>query len=326
MQPEARVPNFALMRFCGKLMGTSSTDNDALPISTTQPTRNGQLGSSAGPRAALPEDPLVIIEPSKAWSSLDLHDLWRFRELLYFLTWRDVKVRYKQTALGIAWAIIQPLFTMLIFTLFFGRLAGVPSDNIPYPVFAYAGLLAWTFFANAITSSGNSLVGSSHLITKVYFPRMIIPGAAVAAGLVDFAIAFVILVILMVYYGVMITWNIFMFPALVLLTTLLALGIGMWLSALNVKYRDVRFALPFLVQLGMFVSPVIYPSSFLPEKFRWLLSINPMTGIIEGYRSSLFGRPFNWITLAASAAITLIMLIYSSYSFQRMEKSFADIV
>lgn len=314
------------MRFCMNLMGISSTDNDALPISTTQPTLNGQPESPARPHADLPEDPLVIIEPSKAWSALDLHDLWRFRELLYFLTWRDVKVRYKQTALGIAWAIIQPLFTMLIFTLFFGRLAGVPSDNIPYPVFAYAGLLAWTFFANAITASGNSLVGSSHLITKVYFPRMIIPGAAVAAGLVDFAISFVILVILMVYYGVMITWNIFMFPVVVLLTTLLALGIGMWLSALNVKYRDVRFALPFLVQLWLFVSPVIYPSSFLPEKFRWLLSINPMTGIIEGYRSSLFGRPFNWITLAASTAITLIMLIYSSYSFRRMEKSFADIV
>ena len=307
-------------------MGISSTDNDTAPISTTKPVREGQLEIQRVLSEGLPEEPLVIIEPNKGWSALDLRDLWAFRELLYFLTWRDVKVRYKQTELGIAWAIIQPLFTMLVFTLFFGRLAGVPSDNIPYPVFAFAGLLAWTFFANAITNSGNSLVGSANLITKVYFPRMIIPGAAVAAGLVDFAVAFVILVLLMVYYGVMLTWSILMFPVVVLLTTLLALGMGMWLSALNVKYRDVRFALPFLVQLWMFVSPVIYPVSFLPAKFRWLLSLNPMTGIIEGYRSSLFGRPFNWIALAVSAAITLILLIYASYSFRRMEKSFADIV
>lgn len=309
-------------------MGISSTDNDALPISTTQSTQEHPVENPPPPHvdADLPEEPLVIIEPNKAWSALDFRDLWAFRELLYFLTWRDVKVRYKQTELGIAWAIIQPLLTMLVFTLFFGRLAGVPSDNIPYPLFAYGGLLAWTFFSNSITSSGNSLVGSANLITKVYFPRMIIPGAAVAAGLVDFAIAFVILVVLMVYYGVSVTWNILMFPVVVLLTTLLALGMGMWLSALNVKYRDVRFVLPFLVQLWMFVSPVIYPSSFFPARFRWLLSLNPMTGIIEGYRSSLFGRPFNWTALAASAAITLILLVYSSYSFRRMEKSFADIV
>lgn len=296
-------------------------------MSTTQPVRKSQLQNQQAPSAPLlPEEPLVIIEPNKAWGALDLRDLWAFRELLYFLTWRDVKVRYKQTELGIAWAIIQPLFTMLVFTLFFGRLAGIPSDNVPYPLFAYAGLLAWSFFANAITNSGNSLVGSANLITKVYFPRMIIPGAAVVAGLVDFAVAFVILVLLMIYYGVMISWSILMFPVVVLLTTLLALGMGMWLSALNVKYRDVRFALPFLIQLWMFISPVIYPTSFLPEKFRWFLSLNPMTGIIEGYRSSLFGRPFNWIALALSAVITLAVLTYASYSFRRMEKSFADIV
>src|SRR6266404_766223 len=223
-------------------MGISSTDNDTAPTLTTEPGRESQLEDPPA-LVGLPEQPLVIIQPSKDWRSLELRDVWAFRDLLYFLTWRDVKVRYKQTELGIAWAIIQPLFTMLVFTLFFGRLAGVPSDNIPYPVFAYAGLLAWTFFANAITNSGNSLVGSAHLITKVYFPRMIIPGAAVVAGLVDFAIAFVILVVLMVYYGVMVTWSIFMFTAVVLLTTLLALGVGMWLSALNVKYRDVRFVL-----------------------------------------------------------------------------------
>lgn len=307
-------------------MGISRSDNETALKSTTQPAREIQLKNPNLQSADLPEEPLVVIEPNRAWSLVELRDLWAFRELLYFLTWRDVKVRYKQTELGVAWAIIQPLFTMLVFTLFFGRLAGVPSDNVPYPVFAYAGLLAWTFFANAITNSGNSLVGSANLITKVYFPRMIIPGAAVAAGLVDFAIAFVIMVLLMIYYGVMVTWSILMFPVVVLLTTLLALGMGMWLSALNVKYRDVRFALPFLVQLWMFVSPVIYPESFLPAKFRWLLWLNPMTGIIEGYRSSLFGRPFNWIALAVSAGMTLFLLIYAAYSFRCMEKSFADLV
>jgi lipopolysaccharide transport system permease protein len=306
-------------------MGISSTDNETAPILTTEPDRETQLENSPA-QPGLPEQPLVIIEPNKAWGALDFRDLWAYRELLYFLTWRDVKVRYKQTELGIAWAIIQPVFTMLIFTLFFGRLAGIPSDNVPYPVFAYAGLLAWTFFANAITNSGNSLVGSANLITKVYFPRMIIPGAAVAAGLVDFAIAFVILIVLMIYYQVMVSWNILMFPVVVLLTTLLALGVGMWLSALNVKYRDVRFALPFLVQLWMFVSPVIYPTSFLPARFRWIIWLNPMTGIIEGYRSALFGRAFNWSALAVSTGLTLILLVYASYTFRRMEKSFADIV
>lgn len=279
-------------------------------------------------RASLPDQPVVTIEPSKSWVALNLRDLWSYRELLYFLTWRDVKVRYKQTALGVAWAIIQPLFTMLIFTLFFGKLAGIESQTggVPYPIFAYAGLLPWMFFSNALTTSGNSLVGSAHLITKVYFPRMMIPGAAVAAGLVDFAIAFVILVILMFYYGVAPAWTALMLPVLVMMTVVLALGMGMWLSALNVKYRDVRFALPFLLQLWMFVSPVIYPSSFLPEKYRWLLMLNPVSGIIEGYRSSLFGKPFNWPALGVSALIGLVLLVYSSYSFKRMERSFADIV
>jgi lipopolysaccharide transport system permease protein len=215
---------------------------------------------------------------------------------------------------------------MLVFTLFFGRLARVPSDNVPYPLFAYTGLLAWTFFANAITNSGNSLVGSANLITKVYFPRMIIPGAAVAAGLVDFAIALVILILLMVYYGVGLTWNILMFPVIVVVTTLLALAVGMWLSALNVRYRDVRFALPFVVQLWLFVSPVIYPTSFLPEKYRWLLWLNPMTGIIEGYRSSLFGSSFNWTAFAISMVMTTSFLIYAAYAFRRLERNFADVI
>jgi len=273
------------------------------------------------------EHPPTRIRPSKGWVALDLKGLWDYRELLYFLTWRDIKVRYKQTLLGASWAIIQPLFTMLLFTLFFGKLAHIPSDGVPYPIFAYAGLLPWTFFSNAVTNSGNSLVGSSNLITKVYFPRMIIPGAAVGAGLVDFAIAFIILVVLMIYYGVAVTWNILMLPVLIVLVTLLAIGVGMWTSALNVKYRDIRYALPFLIQLWLFASPVIYPASLMPSKWRWVLWLNPLTGIIEGFRSSLFGtNKFDWIALGLSTVITLGVLVYSTYTFRRMEKVFADIV
>ncbi len=279
------------------------------------------------PPDVTPEPQRVQIRPSKGWVALNLKDLWVYRELLYFLTWRDIKVRYKQTLLGASWAIIQPLFTMLLFTLFFGKLAHMPSDGIPYAIFAYAGLLPWTFFSNAVTNSGNSLVGNSNLITKVYFPRMIIPGAAVGAGLVDFAIAFVVLVLLMIYYDVTVTWNIVMLPVLVILITLLALGVGMWMSALNVKYRDIRYALPFLIQLWMFASPVIYPASLMPAKWRWVLWLNPLTGIIEGFRSSLFGvNKFDWTALGFSTAMTLAVLVYSAYHFRRMERVFADVV
>ena len=239
---------------------------------------------------------------------------------------RDIKVRYKQTALGAAWAIIQPLFTMLIFTLFFGRLAGMPSDGIPYPIFAYAGLLPWTFFSNAVTNSGNSLVGNSNLITKVYFPRMIIPISSVGSGLVDFAIAFILLIVLMFYYGIGLSINILMVPVLIILTSLLAIGVGMWMSALNVKYRDIRYALPFVIQLGMFATPIIYPSSLVPEKWRWLMAFNPLAGQIEGYRSAFFGKPFDWFALGISAVLTLAILFYSTLMFKRMEKNFADII
>lgn len=308
-------------------MNLSSTESAATALqSDARSVPATRLSEAHFSQLELPATPVVVIEPNQASVALDLKGLWASRELFYFLIWRDIKIRYKQTAIGVAWAVLQPLFTMLVFTLFFGRLAAVPSDNVPYPVFAFAGLLAWTFFANALTNSGNSLVNSAQLITKVYFPRQIIPAAAVAAGLVDFAIAAVILVALMFYYRVHITWSVLMFPPLVLLTSVLALAVGMWLSAINVKYRDVRLALPFVVQMWMFVSPVIYPASFLPEKYRWLLWLNPMTGVIEGYRSALFGRPFNWMALTTSVAITVATFFYAVYSFRRVERTFADII
>lgn len=273
------------------------------------------------------DDVLITIEPSKSWVPLNLRDLWHYRELLYFLTWRDVKVRYKQTLLGAAWAILQPLLTMLVFTLLFGELAGIKTDGIPYPIFAFGGLLIWTFFSNSVSNSGNSLVGSSNLITKIYFPRMIIPAAAVGAGLVDLALAFVIQILLMIYYRVPVTWAIAMVPVIVILATLLALGVGMWLSALNVKYRDIRYAIPFLIQLWMFASPIIYPLSMLPAKWQWVMMLNPLTGIIHNFRVALFGnQAFDWKSLGVSALITFAVLIYSAFSFRRMERYFADIV
>jgi lipopolysaccharide transport system permease protein len=274
----------------------------------------------------LPNEPLVVIQPSGKFSFLNFKDLWAYRELLFFLTWRDVKVRYKQTALGAAWAILQPLFMMIIFTICFGRLAGVDSAGLPYPLFALAGLVPWTFFSNAVTASGNSLVGSAHLITKVYFPRLIVPAAAMLAGLVDFVLAFILLCLVMFYYRVVLTAQILFLPVVILLTALFGLGVGTWMSALNVKYRDVRFALPFVIQLWLFVSSVILPSSSVPAKWRWILLFNPMSGIIEGYRSALFGLPFDWTALGVAAVLTVVVLFYAIYSFGRVERSFADII
>jgi lipopolysaccharide transport system permease protein len=271
-------------------------------------------------------EPFVVIQPTRNWRLVSLKDLWAYRELLFFLTWRDVKVRYKQTALGAAWAILQPLFMMIIFTIFFGRLAGVDSAGIPYPLFALAGLVPWTFFSNAITASGNSLVGSANLVTKVYFPRLIVPAAAMLAGFVDFALAFLLFCVMMAYYRVVPSIHILFLPVLIVMTSLFALAVGTWMSALNVKYRDVRFALPFLIQLWLFVSSVILPSSALPQKYRWLLMLNPMSGIIEGYRSALFGLPFDWLALGVAALITFAVLAYAIYSFARVERSFADII
>lgn len=278
------------------------------------------------PTPPLPDEPLFVVEARKTTAGIDVKELWAHRELLYFLIWRDVKIRYKQTLLGAAWAIIQPLLTMLVFTFIFGKVAKIDSNGIPYPVFAYAALLPWTFFANAITTSGNSIVGSANLITKIYFPRPIIPLAAVCAGLVDFAVAFPMLVVLMFYYRTGITLNVLLVVPLVLLTTLLAVAVGMWISAINVKYRDVKFAMPFVVQILMYLSPVAYPSSVVPAKWRTIYDLNPFVGIIDGYRSALFGRAFDWKALTISMIITLGFLTYASRQFQKMEKGFADII
>lgn len=298
-------------------------------MNSTTTTKAVQPPTAPIPSDNSPEKPLATIAPSTSWQALNLKNIWTYRELLYFLTWRDVKVRYKQTFLGVLWVVIQPLVTMAIFSLLFGRLAGLNgrTGNIPYSIFAFAGLLPWTFFANAVTSSGNSLVNSSHLITKIYFPRMIIPAAAIAAGLVDFALSSVILAILMLGYRVELTWRLLLLVPLTALVTLLALGVGLLLSALNVKYRDIRHALPFLVQIWMFASPVIYPTTLVPQKWRWLVALNPMTGIIDGFRTALFGaREGVWTALAMSAVITLILLFSSAFAFRRMEKDFADII
>lgn len=279
----------------------------------------------------LPQQPLVTIESRRSRIGLNLRELWHYRELLYFLTWRDVKVRYKQTVIGVLWVVLQPLLSTIIFTIFLGKLARVPSDGLPYALFAYAGLMPWTFFSSAITSSGNSLVGSAHLITKVYFPRMIIPAAAVAARLLDLAIAFVILAGLMIYYRVSFSWHIILLPALVLLLAFLALAVGMWISATNVKYRDVGVALPVLVQFWMFASPVVYSSTLvyssgLATGWKFFYALNPLVGVMDNFRAALFGTAFNWPALGLAAALTVVMLVYGAYDFRRMERNFADIV
>ena len=271
--------------------------------------------------------PTLRISPPSRWTSLEFRELWEYRELLYFLIWRDVKVRYKQTALGAAWAVIQPFFMMVVFSLFFGRLAKVSSDGIPYPVFTFCALLPWQLFANALTESSNSLVGNQNLITKVYFPRLVVPISAVLGGLVDFVIAFVILLGMMLYYGIVPGWAIVTLPGFILLALLTALGVGLWLSALNVQYRDVRYTIGFLVQLWLFLTPVAYPSSIVPEKWRPLYGLNPMAGVVEGFRWALLGKSqppgsMLWV----SVAVVIVILFGGLYYFRRMEQQFADIV
>jgi lipopolysaccharide transport system permease protein len=269
---------------------------------------------------------VTVIEPQSGWRLVDWKELWAYRELLYVLTMRDIKVRYKQTVLGFAWAIIQPFMMMVVFSVFFGRLANMPSDGFPYPIFVYAALLPWTFFANSITSSANSLVGSANLVSKVYFPRLIIPLSSVGSGLVDFAIAGGILLLLMVYYGVGWTANLFIVPILVIAAAFTALGVGTFLAALNVAYRDFRYVVPFLVQFWMFATPVVYPASLVPREWQWALYLNPMAGVIEGFRSAFLGRPFDVPGILLSLAIAGILFAAGTAYFGKVERRFADII
>ncbi|MFG0262608.1 MAG: ABC transporter permease [Novipirellula sp. JB048] len=275
-----------------------------------------------------PIPPEVIrIQPAQGWMPLRLGELWEYRELLYFLTWRDIKVRYKQTLLGAAWAIIQPLSTMVVFTLFFGKLAKIPSDGVPYPIFSFAALVPWTFFANAVAASSNSLVQGSNLLKKVYFPRLALPISTVLGGIVDFALAFSVLLLMMLYFGILPSWNILVLPFLLLLAFMTSLGVGLWLSAMNVRYRDIRYVLPFIVQLWMFATPVVYPSSMLEQPWRTLYGINPMVGVVEGFRWALAGTDTApGPMIAVSTVVSILILISGAFYFRRMEKSFADVV
>lgn len=269
----------------------------------------------------------IRIEPTKGWVSLKLKELWQYRELLYFLVWRDCKVRYKQTALGVAWAVLQPALTMLVFSLFFGRLAKVPSDGVPYPLFSLAGLIPWTFFANGLTTSSGSLVTSANMIKKVYFSRLAIPVATVLTGLVDFGMAFLALLCMMGFYHRWPTHNVAWLPLFVLLSLITSLGTGLWLSTLNVQYRDVRYAVPFLVQFWMFATPVAYPSSLLGQPWRTIYGLNPMVGVVEGFRWAMLGsKTGSGIVVAVSALTAVIMFICGIIYFRQMERKFADIV
>ncbi len=310
----------------GALAGRAGAAVRAEVADGARPLADGSSPASAGGMYALPEHPLVRVRPQGFGPAFDLRELWDFRELLYFLTWRDLKVRYKQTVLGVAWVIVQPLLTMLAFTVFFNRLGGFRSEGMPYPLFAYSGLLLWTFFSNAVIYGTNSLVQNSNLVTKVYFPRMFIPAAAVAAGLVDLAVASVVLFALALYYGVALTWSLLLLPVFVALTVLLALGAGLLASASTVRYRDLKHALPFLIQLWLFASPVIYSSSAVPARWRWLYFANPLAGIIDGFRSALTGRAFDLPAVGASTLITFALLIISLYLFRRIEETFADVI
>ena len=267
-----------------------------------------------------------VIEPSRGRVLLRLHELWDYRELFFFLTWRDIKVRYKQTALGAAWAIIQPFFTMVVFSLFFGRLAKVPSDGVPYPIFSYVALLPWGFFANGMSQASNSLVNSSNLITKVYFPRLVIPLSSVLSGLLDFAIAFIVLLGMMLFYGIWPTIALIWLPAFLLLALITSLGVALWLSALNVQFRDIRYTVPFLTQFWLFATPVAYPSSLLSEPWRTLYGLNPMVGVVEGFRWVLLGSNPPGPMIGVSAIVAICLLISGMYYFRHMEKTFADVV
>jgi len=274
---------------------------------------------------AVPRAPMLVLRPSRGWQPLKLKELWHYRELLYFFSWRDIKLRYKQTALGVAWAIIQPVMTMLVFSIFFGKLAKMPSDGIPYPLFVYVALVPWTFFSNGLTLSSGSMVENQNLLKKVYFPRLIIPMTSVSCGVVDFVFAFIVLVGMMLFYGIVPTLNILWLPFLLLLALTTALGVGLWFSALNVQFRDVRYVIPFLTQFWLFATPIAYPSSLLPEPWHTLYGLNPMAGVVEGFRWALLGTDTSsGPMLLVSALGSVIILITGAFFFRRMESTFSD--
>ena len=293
-----------------------------MEIEHTLPQRSGSAKADQ-----LDAPPRLRIQASSGWGSLGLPELWAHRELVYFFVWRDLKVRYKQTALGAGWAILQPLATMLVFSLFFGRLAKMPSDGIPYPVFSYAALVPWMFFVNALTQGSNSLVANGHLLTKVYFPRLALPISSLVAGGIDFILSFVGLVALMTYFGVPMTPRVVFLPGFMLLALVTSLGVALWLAAVNVQFRDVRHTVPFLTQFWMFATPIAYPSSLLAEPWRTVFAINPMVGVVEGFRWSLLGvatAPGPMVAVSSAVAVTL--LTTGVYYFRRMERTFADVV
>lgn len=275
------------------------------------------------------ELPVTYLRPARGWAALNLRDLWLYRELIYFMTWRDLKVRYKQTLLGASWAVLRPFLSMVVFSIFFGGLAKVSSDGLPYPVFSFTGLLPWELFVTALSVASRSLVQNSHMITKVYFPRIILPLSSILAGLVDFAIAFVVLLGLMLYFRTPVSPNIWALPLFLLLALVSSLGVGLWLAALNVQYRDVGYVTPFLTQFWMFITPIVYPASMIPEKWRLVYALNPMTGVVEGFRWSLLGSAQQIVTgptILISAAVALVMLVSGVVYFRRMERVFADMV
>lgn len=301
--------------------------------SETGETTEGGLRAASAAHAQSPDAearlaglPHALIRPEEAGVQLNLADLWAYRELLYFLTWRDIKVRYKQTLMGVAWVVIQPLATMLVFALVFTRFVKLDEGGIPYPLFAYTGLLLWTFFSVSVTSGTNSLISNTSLVTKVYFPRAFIPSAAVIAGLVDFSVGSVLLFALAVYYRVHVTWGLLLLPVFLLLGAMLALGVGLIASALTVRYRDLRHALPFLLQLWMFASPVFYPLGLVPERWRWAFALNPLTGVLEGFRAALTGTGFDWGIVAVPALVAPALVAAAFYVFRRLEDTFADVI
>lgn len=269
---------------------------------------------------------VTVIQPQRGWRAVDARELWLYHELLFFLIWRDIKVRYKQTVIGAAWAILQPVCTMVIFSVIFGSFAKIPSDGVPYPVFVYAGLLPWLFFANAVSQSSQSLVAQSQLLTKVYFPRLFIPASSIGVGLVDFSLSFCVYLGLMVWFAHLPGLSVLLLPGLLFLTVLTALGVGIFLASITVTYRDFRIVVPFMVQVWMYLSPVVYAVTLVPEQYRWIMALNPMTGIIGGFRSALLNQPVDWNALGVSTIISSILLIIGIANFRRTERRFADIV